>query len=81
MASEMLAWHGPADKPRYPRGGAVLQHQDVMAEPSKQEIEARAYQFWEQPADPLAVRKSFGTWLNRSRATRTILSSAHPDTL
>nr|WP_246174360.1 DUF2934 domain-containing protein [Bradyrhizobium paxllaeri] len=35
-----------------------------MPEPSKEEIEARAYQLWEQAG-------SFGTWLNRSCATRT----------
>ena len=49
-----LAQHGPANKPP-PRlkGGAVLQlRRNAVAEPSIQEIEARAYQLWEQAGRP-----------------------------
>ena len=60
MASEMLAWHGPPDKPPVtPEEGPCSNTEDVMAEPSKQEIEARAYQLWEQAGKPVGREKEF----------------------
>jgi hypothetical protein len=42
-----------------------------MPEPSKQEIDARAYQLWEKPAGPKVGKMNFGIWLNKSCAIRT----------
>jgi hypothetical protein len=52
--SPKLAQHGPAVKPPpHMKGGAVLQRRrNAVAEPSKQEIEARAYKLWEQAGRP-----------------------------
>ena len=49
-----LAQHGPANKPPPPlKGGAVLQlRRNAVAEPNKQEIEARAYKLWEEAGRP-----------------------------
>ena len=37
----------------------MLQTEEVMAEPSKEEIEARAYQLWEQAGKPVGREKEF----------------------
>jgi hypothetical protein len=46
--------------PNTPEGWAVLQHgENVVAEPSKQEIDARAYQLWEQAGRPEGRESEF----------------------
>jgi hypothetical protein len=48
-----LVWHGPADMPQAPRRwGRAPTRRNVMPEPSKQEIDARAYQLWEKAGRP-----------------------------
>lgn len=48
-----LVWHGPADMPQAPRRrGRAPTSRNVMPEPSKQEIDARAYQLWEKAGRP-----------------------------
>ena len=48
-----LVWHGPADMPHAPRRwGRAPTRRNIMPEPSKQEIEARAYQLWEKAGCP-----------------------------
>ena len=44
---------------------------DVMPEPSKREIDARAYQLWEKAGRPEGREMNFGTWLKTSCAMRT----------
>jgi hypothetical protein len=51
--SRQLVSHVPPGKSQYAEGWAVLQHgENVVAEPSKQKIDARAYQLWEQAGRP-----------------------------
>jgi hypothetical protein len=46
--------------PNTPEAWAVLQHgENVVAEPSKQEIDARAYQLWEQAGGPEGRESEF----------------------
>ena len=48
-----LVWHGPAGMPQAPRRwGRAPTRRNVMPEPSKQEIDARAYQLWEKAGRP-----------------------------
>ena len=49
-----LIWHGPASKLQHARkmGPGSNSGENLMAEPSKQEIDARAYQLWEQAGRP-----------------------------
>ena len=48
-----LVWHGPADMPHAPRRwGRAPTRRNIMPEPSKQVIEARAYQLWEKAGCP-----------------------------
>ena len=55
-----LVWHGPADMPQAPRRwGRAPTRRNVMPEPSKQEIDARAYQLWEKAGRPEGREEEF----------------------
>ena len=53
-------WHVRRQVPDTPEGRVVLQLGGIlMAEPSKQEIDARAYQLWEQAGRPEGQEAKF----------------------